>query len=127
MLKYLRKKNSFMTSSLISITLSIIAAFIYDAVKKAYTEQKSYSDTETSEHSPKYILSVKREFYIGFFAGIAFTSIPNTQYSFLNLGFDILSYFSFFIALMGFMCLVDVVNHMSDKASNDNAKNGTKT
>lgn len=115
-----------MTNSIISIVLSIIAAFLYDVVKKAYTEQKSCPGTEISKYSPKYILSVKKEFYIGFFTGIAFTSIPDTQYTFLDLGFDVLSYFSFFIALMGFMCLVDVVNHMSDKTSNDNTNRGTK-
>lgn len=115
-----------MTNSIISIVLSIIATFLYDVVKKAYTEQKSCPGTEISKYSPKYILSVKKEFYIGFFTGIAFTSIPDTQYTFLDLGFDVLSYFSFFIALMGFMCLVDVVNHMSDKTSNDNTNRGTK-
>lgn len=95
-----------------------------DSILKTH-HQTSCPGTEISKYSPKYILSVKKEFYIGFFTGIAFTSIPDTQYTFLNLGFDVLSYFSFFIALMGFMCLVDVVNHMSDKTSNNNTNHGT--
>ena len=114
-----------MNNSIISIILSIIAAFIYDAIKKAYSNQKAILQTEISEYSPKYILSVKREFYIAFFLGIAFMSIPDTQNSFFDLGFNILAYFSFFIALMGFMCLVDVVKHMSDKASNNDTNSKT--
>lgn len=108
-----------MINSLISITLSIIAAFLYDSIKKAYLNQKSTSQTEHTEYSPKYIHSVKQEFYIGFFLGIAFISIPNSKYSFINLIVDILAYFSFFVALMGFMCLVDVVKSMSDKIANN--------
>lgn len=114
-----------MINSIISIALSIIAAFIYDSVKKAYLNQKSYTKTDASEYSPKYILSVKREFYIGFFVGIAFISIPDTKYLFFDLVFDIFAYFSFFIALMGFMCLTDVVKHMSDKTTNNNTNGGT--
>lgn len=56
-----------MISSIISIILSIIAAFIYDAVKKAYINRNADPQLEFSTYSPKYILSVKREFYIGFF------------------------------------------------------------
>lgn len=110
-----------MVNSLISITLSIIAAFVYDLIKKAYINQKSTLGTEPVKYSKKYILSIKREFYIGFFLGITFMSIPNTQYSFFNLAFDIFAYFSFFVALMGFMCLVDVVKSMSDKITNNGA------
>ena len=34
---------------------------------------------------------------------------------------DIIAYFSFFVSLMGFMRLVDVVKYMSDKITDDNA------
>lgn len=114
-----------MIKSIISIILSIIAAFIYDAVKKAYINRKAFPQSEIIKYSPQYILSVKREFYIGFFLGIAFISIPDMQYSFFNVMLDVFAYFSFFIALMGFMCLVDVVNYMSNKTTNDNTNNMT--
>lgn len=110
-----------MANNIISIVLSIIAAVIYDSVKKEYFNQKSLSQTEKSQYSPRYILSVKREFYIGFFLGIAFISVPTTSYLFLNLAIDIIAYFSFFVSLMGFMCLVDVIKYMSDKITDDNA------
>ena len=54
-------------------------------------------------------------------------SAPNTGYLFVNLLIDILGYFSLFIALMGFMCLADIVKHMSDKAASDNADDKTNT
>lgn len=116
-----------MANSVFSIILSIIAAYIYDLIKKAFAHKKSDVGTQHTKYSKKYIHSIKIEFYLGFFLGIAFIAAPNTGYLFFNLLIDILGYFSLFIALMGFMCLTDIVKHMSDKAASDNADDKTNT
>lgn len=114
-----------MINNILSIILSIIAALLYDLIKKAYINRKQDTSVEHKMYSPTYILSVKKEFYIGFFLGIVLMSFPDTDTLFLNMMFDIVAYFFFFIALMGFMCLTDVVNHMSEKSTDKNTDKGT--
>lgn len=108
-----------MPDSIISIGLSIIAAFLYDILKNAYLNKKNNFTSVREKYSKAYVRSVKIEFYVGFFLGILFISIPNTKWDFLNILLSSLSYFLFFIALMGFMCLVDVVNHFFDTNTKD--------
>ena len=107
-----------MIDVIISIAISIIAAILYDVFKNAYLNREVDHETQIKRYSKKYVSSVKKEFYISFFLGITFTIIPNTKFETLNLLIDILSYFSFFISLMGFMCLVEVVNYLFDKDTN---------
>ena len=116
-----------MVNSIISIILSIIAAYIYDLIKKISASKKDNTHTGYIKCSKSYIRSVKTEFYLGFFLGITFMAVPDTRHLFFDLSLDILGYFSFFIALMGFMCLADIVKHMSDKAASDNANSKTNT
>lgn len=106
-----------MLNTIISIIISIVASFIYDGIKKGYSSRKQ-ENSVPEIYSKEYVLSVKKEFYWGFFLGIIFISIPDTNYEFFNLLFNILAYFSFFVALMGFMCLVDVINHLFNKDTN---------
>ena len=108
-----------MLDAIISIAVSIIAAILYDALKNAYLNREVDPEPQIKRYSKKYVSSVKKEFYIGFFLGIIFTIIPNTQFEALNLMIDVFSYFSFMIALMGFMCLVEVVNYLFDKDTNN--------
>ena len=116
-----------MANIIISLVVSIVAAFLYDIIKKIYFSREADSKLDSETYSKKYILSVKREFYIGFFLGIIFITIPDAKYSFINIAFDIFAYFSFFVALMGFMCLVDVINSMSNKSSNNGTDNNADT
>ena len=116
-----------MTNIIISLVVSIVAAFLYDIIKKMYFSRETDTKLDSETYSKKYIHSIKHEFYIGFFLGIIFMTVPDTKYSFINITFDIFAYFSFFVALMGFMCLADIVKHMSDKAASDNADDKTNT
>ena len=116
-----------MTNIIISLVVSIVAAFLYDIIKKMYFSRETDTKLDSETYSKKYIHSIKHEFYIGFFLGIIFMTAPDTEYSFINITFDIFAYFSFFVALMGFMCLVDVVNSMSNKSSNNGTDNNADT
>ena len=107
-----------MITSLISLVISIIAAFFYDVLKQAY-QSRDKSTSKSSTYSSKYVSSVKREFYISFFIGICFSCIPSLGIQFFDILFTILKFFSFFISLMGFMCLVDVAKHFLNEDSND--------
>lgn len=106
-----------MLNSFLSVALSIFAAFIYDLIKKAYMNRKPDTSIDPKIGTKEYVSSVKREFYVSFFLGILFISIPYTKYEFFNLALDIFGYFSFFVSLMGFMCLVDVTKYFFNKDS----------
>ena len=106
-----------MLNSFLSVALSIFAAFIYDLIKKAYLNRKPDTSVNPKVGTKEYVASVKKEFYISFFLGILFISIPDTKYEFCNLALDIIGYFSFFVSLMGFMCLVEVTNYFFNKDS----------
>jgi len=101
----------------LSIVFGIVSAYIYDKLKEAY--ENTEKETTTEEYDENYIISVKKEFYISFILGIVFNLIPNVKYDFFNILFNTLTYFSFFISLMGFMCLVDVVNYLTNKNTNN--------
>ena len=107
-----------MFDTLISIAASIIAAILYDALKKAYANSDNASNTSGKKHSQKDVLPIKKEFYIGFFLGICLCSIPNTKFQFINIAIDVFMYLSFFVALMGFMCLVELVDDFSNNGTN---------
>lgn len=106
-----------MKDTIIAIVISIIASFIYDKIKSIYS---NYSKTKNSfskpqRCSPKYLKSVKKEFFVAFSFGILFSVIPQTKYEFVNIAIDISTFFSFFVTLMAFMCMEEIVNSFSDK------------
>lgn len=108
-----------MKDTIIAIIVSIIASFIYDSIKKFFhstPESDSYK-----KYSKEYFKSVKKEFYISFPLGIVFSIFPRTSSEFINIGIRITSFFMFFISLMAFMCLVEMVNHFTDNNTEDNS------
>lgn len=100
-----------MKENLIAIGISILASFLYELIKKAVISNRKIETHSHTTYSKKYISSVKKEFYIGFFSGILLILIPNTKYEFLNIAIKISSFFMLFIALMGFMCSEGKSNH----------------
>ncbi len=104
-----------MSSTLFTIITGIISAAIYDYLKKHLALKQE--NESTMKYSKEYVHKVKIEFYVSFFIGIALTFFHPTGI-FLPFVISTLSYMSFFISLMGFMCLVDVVNHFLNGDSN---------
>ena len=104
-----------MLDTIFAIVLSLFTSFLYDWLKKILSSKS----TSKVKYSKEYVSSVKKEFYIGFFSGILLTVIPDTKFDIFNLFKDVLSYFMFFIALMGFMCSVEVINYFSDNNTHD--------
>jgi hypothetical protein len=104
-----------MSSTLFTIITGIISAAIYDYLKKHLALKQE--NESTMKYSKEYVHKVKIEFYVSFFIGIALTFFHPTG-KFLPFVISTLSYMSFFISLMGFMCLVDVVNHFLNGDSN---------
>lgn len=107
-----------MIANVISLLIGICASGIYDVIKHLYHRCKNSSDV-CEPYSKEYISCVKIEFYTGFFLGIILTLIPDTRYNVVNTLIDVISYFSFFIALMGFMCLVDVAKYFLNYHTKD--------
>lgn len=106
-----------MLNTFFSILISLISAYLYDLIKEQI--KKHNTSKPTIKYSEKYISDVKLEFYISFAIGIFLTAIRPIKHSFLNHVVTVISYMSFFISLMGFMCLVDVVNYFFNNNSND--------
>lgn len=104
-----------MSSTLFTIITGIISTAIYDYLKKHLALKQE--NESTMKYSKEYVHKVKIEFYVSFFIGIALTFFHPTV-KFLPFVISTLSYMSFFISLMGFMCLVDVVNHFLNGDSN---------
>lgn len=109
-----------MKENLIAIGISILASFLYELIKKTVTSNHKTENSLHTQYSKTYISSVKKEFYIGFFAGILLLLIPNTKYEFLNIAIKISSFFMLFIALMGFICATDIIKNLSDNCTNKN-------
>lgn len=110
-----------MKDTIIALTISLIASFVYDWLKNAFRKNSDSNSVSGTKYSKKYISAVKKEFYIGFFAGIALSIIPETRFETINLAINIFSYFMFFIALIGFQCAIEIVNHFTDDNSDNNA------
>lgn len=98
------------------LLFAIICSVIYDLLKKAF-QNRPKTSMQSEKYNASYVKSVKYEFYISFFIGILLASLPNTRFSFINIAKGVFMYFSFLIALMGFMCMIDVYNHMSENSS----------
>ncbi len=99
------------------LLFAIICSVIYDALKKTFQNRPKYDSLQSEKYGNEYVKKVKYEFYISFFIGIVLASLPNTSITFINIAKGVFMYFSFFISLMGFMCMIDVYNHTSNDGS----------
>lgn len=99
------------------LLFAIICSVIYDVLKKAFQNRPKNTSAPSEKYDNEYVKKVKFEFYISFFIGIVLASLPNTSISFINIAKGMFMYFSFFISLMGFMCMVDVHNNSSKNSS----------
>lgn len=109
-----------MKDTIVAIILSLVASFLYDLIKKAL-QQKPESTTSDSKFSKNYFRKVKKEFYISFTIGIVLSLLPITGHSFIDIGIQVLSLFMFFISLMAFMCLVELIDYFTNNDSADNS------
>lgn len=100
-----------------SLIISVVASAIFALLQKTYQNRKR--TTYKTKYSPEYVKSIKIEFYFGFISSICLLLIPTSNHQFLNTLINVLTFFSMFLALMGFMCLVDVVNFLTDKTPDD--------
>lgn len=105
---------------LFAIISGLITSFIYDAIKKFLKHKPTKNDSQ--KYTEKYFRDIKFEFYISFPLGIffaLFSSKCTTDSTYI--GSLTLSFFMFFISLMAFICLTEVVNNLSDNNSNENS------
>ena len=109
-----------MKDTIFAIMLSLIASFLYDLIKKTL-HQKPKPTTSYSKFSKDYFRKVKKEFYISFAIGIVLSLLPNAGYSFIDIGIQVLSLFMFFISLMAFMCLVELIDYFTNNDSTDDS------
>lgn len=102
-----------------SLIISIAASAIFAFLQNLYQHRKTYK----AKYSHEYVKSVKIEFYLGFISSICLLLVPVSDSLFINSLINVLTFFSMFLTLMGFMCLVDVVNFLTDKTPNDTSNN----
>lgn len=102
-----------------SLIISIVASAIFAFLQNLYQNRKTYK----TKYSHEYVKSVKIEFYLGFVSSICLLLVPTSDSQFINSLINVLTFFSMFLALMGFMCLVDVVNFLTDKTPNNTSSN----
>lgn len=107
---------------IISIVLSLISSFCYDTIKNIIQERNRHKSDNSIPYSPEYIKAIKKQFYISFPLGILFLYFSSTSNEFLKLFNLVMSFFSFFFALMAFMCSIDVINHFTNKHATDDIK-----
>lgn len=89
------------------VILDNVARFLISVYKNRNIEVKRYSK--------EYVNIVRKCFYFFFALSLTCVFIPHSQYSFINIAVTILTVMFLFIALMQFMCLVEVVNYFADK------------
>lgn len=109
-----------MREIIISIVLSLISSFCYDAIRSIIQERKQYKSDNTIPYSAKYIRAIKKEFYICLPLGITFLYFSNVSNQWLRTFNLIMSAGCFFLTLMAFMCSIEVINNLSNKDTNDN-------
>ncbi len=109
-----------MKDTIIAIIVGLITSFVYDSLKTLLKRKPASNDSH--EYTRKYFRDVKLEFYISFPAGVllAFTSIKCPEP--MNIGAQALSFFMFFISLMAFTCLAEMVNNLTNDHSGKNSK-----
>ena len=108
-----------MRETVTAIVLSLFASFIYDSIKTAIKRKPTSQDSH--EYTQKYFHDVKLEFYISFPLGILFALSSVWHPEEKQLLFT-LAFFMFFISLMAFMCLVEIVNNLTNQHSNDDVR-----
>lgn len=109
-----------MKDTFIAIIISLIASFIYDAIKN-FLHRKKQPLTHINRYSKKYFSEVKNEFYISLPIGITLAILPDTPYGFINVAMRTTSFFCFFLTLMAFMCLVDMIEYFTNDSSDDDS------
>lgn len=106
-----------MKETIIAILLSLLASFIYDTIK-TFLKRKP-TNTDSHEYTKKYFRDVKLEFYVSFPSGIFFSFISSYAPESMYVGMQTLAFFMFFVSLMAFTCLVEIVNNLSNNHSDD--------
>lgn len=109
-----------MKDTIIAIIISLVASFVYDSLKTLLKRKPTSADSH--EYSRKYFRDVKLEFYVSFSLGVllAFTSVQFPES--MKICAQALSFFMFFISLMAFMCLVEMVNNLTNHHPDENSK-----
>jgi len=111
-----------MREIIISLVLSLISSFCYDAIKSIFQERKQYKSNSSVPYSSQYIKAIKKEFYICFPLGILFLYMSRTSNNWLQVFNLIMAFWMFFFTLTAFICSIEVINHFANK----NTKNNTK-
>lgn len=107
-----------MKETIIAIALSLLASFIYDTIKTFFRHKPTIDDSR--EYSKKYLRDVKLEFFISFPLGILFAFLPIEVSDSTAFYIKVLSFFMFFVSLMAFVCLVEMINNLTDDDSTNN-------
>ena len=107
-----RKEIKTVNNNLTALFIGILGCAIYESCKflllRFVKSKVSFITVDTRKYNIK---SIRLEFYIGFALGIAFTLIKETQNELFNQAISVLTFFSFSVALMGFMCFDDIIKN----------------
>ena len=106
-----------MKDTIIAILLSLLASFLYDALKTVLKHKPTNNDSH--EYTKKYFRDVKMEFLISFPLGIFFSFASTKCPKSMFIGAMTLSFFMFLISFMAFMCLVEIVNNLTNDYTDD--------
>ena len=100
---------------LFAIISGLITSLIYDSAKKFFKQKPSKNDSH--EYTKKYFRDVKLEFYISFPLGILLI-LASIWYPDAKQLLFTFAFFLFFVSLMAFMCLTEIVNNLTNDDPN---------
>ena len=107
-----------MNDTIIALLFSLLASFLYDSIKTFFLHKPTIKDSH--EYSRKYLRDVKLEFFISFPTGILCLFLPTVMSDAPVTYLQALAFFMFFVSLMAFICLVEMVNNLTkDNSDND--------
>lgn len=108
-----------MKETVSAIVLSLLASFIYDFIKTTLKHKPTLKDSH--EYTQKYFHDVKLEFFVSFPLGILLILLSVWYPASKQLLFTF-AFFLFFISLMAFMCLVEIVNNLTNHHSDNDVR-----
>ena len=111
-----------MFENILSLVISLLASLLFELLKVFFIKIRSKNAISNSSDGSRYSLrSIRAEFYISFVLGISFSLVKDSRSALFNKFIHFATYFSFFIALMGFMCLDEKFKNISENVR-DQAK-----
>lgn len=112
-----------MIGYLLGIIQGLIANAIFAWVTKSYI---SKNEEKAVKRDKKFIRNSKVEFYAGFFLTLFFTVLPTSEYQIANDIIRALTLISLGFTLMGFMCIMEIVDIFIKKGKDNGTSNNSE-